>query len=585
MTTGGFARHTLPPFDRAFFDSAESLSRIGGGDLGGKALGIVVLRDLVRNHLDTSEFHDIEVTVPRMAVIATDVFDALMERNDLDPAELATLSDERIDHVFQNATLPAEIVGDLRALIDTVHRPLAVRSSSLLEDAMFRPFAGVYGTKMTPNNQADADSRFATLNQAIKFVYATTCHAAARSYRRAVGHQVGEEKMGVVVQEAVGTRHGERFYPEVSGVGRSYDFYPLAPAKPEEGVIHLALGLGKTVVDGGVSWAYCPAWPGRAAPFHSPRALLKRTQTSFWAINMGRPPAYDPSCETEYLIEAGLADAEYDGTLDLVASTYHAASDRLGPGIGEPGPRAITFAPLLELHLYHLNEALIAVTAMCEEALGTSVEIEFAVSFPKERTGEPARLALLQVRPMVVANSPVNVDEADLHDHRVIVASHSVAGNGVHEHVQDIVYLRPEAFDRTKTEIMAHDLARINESLVAEGRPYVLIGFGRWGSSMPTLGVPVDWASICGAVVIVEATVPEMIVEPSQGSHFFHNLSSFEVSYLTVRHHDRPRIAWEWLDAQPAVLETKYVRHLRVPTSLLVKVDGRNRRAGIWHRD
>ncbi|MHC5003075.1 MAG: PEP/pyruvate-binding domain-containing protein [Planctomycetota bacterium] len=580
MTCTGFTRRTLPAFDRASVQPAEPLSRIGTGEIGGKAAGLVLLQDEIVSRLDGTAFRDVVVDVPRTIVLATDVFDAFLERNDLDRDGLAELSDERIAHLFQQADLPVEVTGDLRSLSESMHAPLAVRSSGLLEDAMFRPFAGVYGTKMTPNNQPDASERFTRLAQAIKFVLASTFFASARSYVRAAGRAADEEKMAVVIQEVMGRRRNGRFYPELSGVARSYSFYPVAPARPEHGVVNLALGLGKTIVDGGLSWAYSPAWPRRPPPVHSVRATLKTTQTTFWAVNMGRPPAYDPVSETEYLVRGDLADAELDGALDLVASTYDAAADRLDPGIGGTGPRVVTFAPLLDLEEAHLNAAIRGILPACEAALGASVELEFAATFPP---GEPARLALLQVRPMVVSDDGVELDEREFDAPDLLVASHCAIGNGVQEGIHDVVYVRPEAFDRLQTARMAADVAAMNERLVADGRRYVLIGFGRWGTAIPTLGVPVEWSQICGASVIVEAMLPDMIVEPSQGSHFFQNLSSFGVGYLTVRRHDRPGIDWAWLDGEPAVAETTFVRHVRTRRPLLVKVDGRTGRAGVWH--
>ena len=568
---------SVPRFDRSFFTSEERITQIGDGALGGKARGLLLARGILRQTEPPPEFR---VTVPRMAVIATDVFDAFMNRNALDAVVASDRPDDRLALAFQRAELPVEIVGDLRALVEAAHTPLAVRSSSLLEDALYRPFAGVYETKMIPNNQPDADTRFRKLAEAVKLVYASTFFGAARSYRRATGLESENEKMAVIVQEVVGRRHGDRFYPDVSGVGRSYNFYPTGAARPEEGVVSLALGLGKTIVDGGQCWSYSPAHPNSPPPYGSASELLDNSQTSFWAVNMGRPPEYDPIAETEYLLHGSLSDAEQDDTLRHLASTYDAGSDRLSPGIGGRGPRALTFAPLLVLRQRPLNELLKALIEACEQDLQGPVEIEFALSLGEE----PAELGFLQVRPMVVSNERVEIPESDLEAPGLLLASRRAMGNGRIDDIRDVVYVKPDGFEARFTPAVAAELEQMNSRLLDEERPYLLIGFGRWGSSDPWLGIPVLWGQISGARAIVEATLPDMNVEPSQGSHFFHNISSLGVSYLTVPHHAQSPIDWAWLDAQPSAAEAEYVRHIRLPQPLLVKVDGRVGRGAIWCR-
>ncbi len=330
-------RAGIPRFDRRFFASEEVASRIGGGALGGKAEGLIRIKDALAERFADRPVAGIEISIPRMVVLGTDAFDWFMEHGGLYEMALSGAPDDRIAHAFQKADLPPELVGDLRAIVEDAHTPLAVRSSSLLEDALAHPFAGVYETKMIPNHQPDPGTRFARLVEAIKLVYASAFLAGARSYRKAIGADDRAEKMAVVIQEVVGARHGERFYPTLSAVCRSFSYYPVGAARPEDGVAQLALGLGKTIVDGGVCWSYSPRFPDTPPPFASPRSMLKETQTSFWAVNMGNPPAYDPIAEVEYLLKSGLPDAEFDGTLRWVASTYDAASDRLNPGIGRAG--------------------------------------------------------------------------------------------------------------------------------------------------------------------------------------------------------------------------------------------------------
>jgi Pyruvate phosphate dikinase, AMP/ATP-binding domain len=565
----------VPAFDRRFFDGTERFTRIGEGEVGGKAAGLLRIHRLLLEGLEPAAFPGCRIEIPTLTVVATDLFDAFMERNGLAAVVREELPDDRLASAFQQADLPAEAVGDLRALVEQVHQPLAVRSSSLLEDALYRPFAGVYGTKMIPNNQPDPDTRFQRLVEAVKFVYASTFFADARRYIRMTDHRPEEEKMAVLIQEVVGRRHGERFYPDVSGVARSYNFYRFGHAKPEDGVASLALGLGKTIVDGGLAWSYSPAWPRAAPPFASARDTLGQTQTEFWAVNMGRPPAHDPMGETEYLLRAQLPDAERDGTLERVASTYDAVADRLVPGAARPGPRALTFAPLLVHQVAPLNAIVRRLLADSERALGEQVEIEFAVTFPDEGG---CRFGFLQVRPLVVSQEAVTVEPADLRPEGLLLASRSVMGNGVVREIGDVVYVRPEGFTPRRNRAVAAEIAACNDRLVAAGRPYLLIGFGRWGSSDPSLGIPVAWGQIGGARVIVEATLPAMNVELSQGSHFFHNISSFQVSYFCVRHDGTDRLDWDWLARQPAVCEGELVRHVRPAAPLLVKVDGRTGR-------
>ncbi len=526
----------------------------------------------------------VEVAIPRMVVVSTAVFDAFIERNHLEEIAWSDAPDERIAHAFQQAPLPAEYLGDFRALVAEVHSPLAVRSSSLLEDAMHRPFAGVYATKMIPNNQPDADSRFQRLTEAVKFVFASAFFRAAKSYRRAIDITSQDEKMAVLIQEVVGERYNSRYYPTLSGVAKSFNYYPSGVARPEDGVVNLALGLGKTIVDGGKCWVYSPTRPTAAPPYGSTGELLDNSQLSFWAVNMGKPPAFDPILEAEYLVEGSLADAEYDGTLRFVASTYEPAADRLTPGIGRVGPRTVDFAPLLKLRELPLNEIVQALLQRCGEVFGSAVEIEFAVTI-RPSAAPTARLGFLQVRPMVVSDEVVDVSEDVFSDPGIVAASTRALGNGVEEGILDVVYVKPDVFESRFTKQIARELAQMNDDLLSARRPYLLVGFGRWGSSDPWLGIPVEWGDIAGARVIIEATLPSMNVEASQGAHFFHNLSSFQVCYLTIHHDTTPGINWDWLSAQHALAETEYVRCVRLSRPLLVKVDGRTGRGAVWCQD
>lgn len=561
----------LPPFRRVFFGSADRLTRIGEGELGGKAEGLRFMHDELARRLPAGRLAEFLIEVPTLTVLPTGVFDRFIARNRLDAIAGDEPADDRLALAFQRADLPPDVLGDLRALVEQVRTPLAIRSSSRLEDALRHPFAGVYVTKMIPNNQPDADTRFRRLAEAIKLVFASTYFRGARLYRARAGHPEAAERMAVIIQEVVGRRHVDRFYPDVSGVARSYNFYRYGRARPEEGVVVLALGLGKTIVDGGRAWAYSPRHPRAVPPVASPRDLLRCTQTEFWAVNMGRPPAYDPLAETEYLVRGSLEDAAFDDTLRLVASTYDPASDRLVPGTGRDGPRAVTFAPLLDLEIFHLNEAVRGLLALAEAALGGPVEIEFAATLD-ERAAEPARLGFLQVRPLAVpAVGSLAGTEAPAD--RVLVATDNTLGHGHDTGVRDIVYVKPEAFEARHTPAIAREIEALNRSLVQAGRSYVLIGFGRWGSADPWLGIPVAWNDVCGARALVEAQTAALPVEPSQGSHFFHNLASFEVVYFAVS--SAGTLDWAWLAAQPAAAERRFVRHVALDRPLTIAVDGR----------
>ncbi len=586
MMTEGFEKRDAPHFDRSFFQSPEPIMRIGGGELGGKAQGLLLIRELLASKLEPSRYPGIEVCVPKMVVLATDLFDAFIARNGLEETALSDLPDERIARAFMQAEFPAEAVGDLRALVQGVHRPLAVRSSSLLEDALLRPFAGVYETKMVPNNQPDADTRFLRLVEAVKFVYASTYFKAAKSYIRATDKTSADEKMAVIVQEVVGERHNERFYPTVSGVGRSYNFFPFKGVAPSDGVVNLALGLGKTIVDGGVSWIYTPTRPKAPPPYGSARDVLRYTQLDFWAVNMGEPSAHDPIAETEYLLKSDLAAADYDDTLRNIASTYDPQRDRLVPGTGPAGPRAVNFAPLLASPDLPFNDLVRDLLELGRQAVGEAVEIEFAMTFPRKGVAG-TRFGFLQLRPMLVSEEEIEFGEEEMVSPDLLLASDRAMGNGDIKGIRDIVYVRPESFEAKNTPAIAAQLERINRPLLEEGRRYMLIGFGRWGSSDPWLGIQVNWGQIAGAKVIVESTLASMNVELSQGAHFFQNIISFSVCYLCVRHEagtaGRSRgVNWKWLDGRPAVSESEHVRHIRLDDELRIKVDGRSGRGAVW---
>ncbi|OGL47708.1 MAG: hypothetical protein A2161_18235 [Candidatus Schekmanbacteria bacterium RBG_13_48_7] len=570
----------LNPFDRHFFSGKEKFTYIGEGSIGGKAQGLADIKDGL-TELNSRISPDFEINIPTLTVIATNFFDLFLENNKLYEGAFSDLRDDQIANNFQRGVLPVQLVGDLRALISQVHSPLAVRSSSMLEDAMFEPFASVYTTKMIPNNQFDPDIRFRKLVEAIKYVYASTFFKGAKEYLKVTKHKSSDEKMAVIIQEVIGNRYNNRFYPQISGVARSYNFYSLGHAKPEDGVVDLALGLGKTIVDEGLGWSFSPAYPHANPPYNSLGELLKQSQTEFWAINMGEPLVYDPIKETEYINKYSIIDAENDKNLKFIASTYIPGDDKIKIGIGSKGPRLLDFAPILKLNEIPLNDVLKILLEYCEQKLGSMVEIEFAININPD-SGTPARFGFLQVRPMVVSQEIVDVSQEELSGNNV-VASESVLGNGAIYTIRDIVFVKPDQFEINKTTIIAKEIEKINQKLVQSKFPYVLIGFGRWGSSDPSGGIPLKFGQISGAKVIVEATLPNMNFMLSQGSHFFHNITSFQVCYFSVAHWDKYGIDWDWLSKQNVMEETQYIRHVRTFTPLTIKVDGKKSRGVIRH--
>lgn len=570
----------MAKFDRKFFDTNTEFTTIGKGSLGGKAQGLVNISNILNQRFESDQFPEISVSIPRMTVLTTEVFDEFMTQNKLYDLAYSDEADHRIAHAFINSDFPARIIGDLYALISEVKLPLAIRSSSLMEDALYEPFAGIFSTKMTPNNQFDTEARFHKLIEAIKFVYASTFFKDAKDYFMATEHSLQDEKMAVIIQEVVGRRFRDRFYPEISGVARSYNFYPTGTARPEEGIISLALGLGRTIVDDGVAWNYSPAYPRATPPYSNIGELMNQSQHHFWAINLAKMNHYDPVKETEYLLKFDTSAAEEDKSLKYVCSTYDPGSDRVYPGVSPTGTKIINFAPILQIEQFPLNELVKKLLHIAEESLQTPVEIEFALTIDSSDDTK-ARFGFLQVRPMVVSREVVEISDEEMSGDEILVASESVLGNGSIDTLTDIVYVKPESFQAKNTRQIASEIERINQKLRENKTSCVLIGFGRWGSSDPWLGIPASWGQISTAKVLVESTLPDMNVDLSQGSHFFHNLSSFRISYFAVKHTAQHKINWDWLSRQQAADETKFVKHIKLLSPLQVKVDGRSSRGVI----
>ncbi len=574
----------VPRFDPKSFGSEIRIARIGTGSVGGKAAGLCRIRDEILPRFDASEFEGVTVDVPLAVVVATDVFSEFVDRNRLWDLALSDEPDTEIARGFQRGELPEDVRAELRSLLELMKNPLAIRPSSYLEDVQKRAFAGIFTSTMIPNTEGGSEARYRRLAGALKLAWASTFFDSAITSRRAAGIEQDAEKMAVIIQEVSGERHDGRFYPTISAVARSYNHYPVPGNSREDGVVTVALGLGKSITDGDHVWSYSPHRATAPPPFKSTGDLLKYTQNSFWAINVGDPPPPDPLRETTCLVRLGLADAESDGTLRFLASTYDSDSDQLRSGIGERGPRALTFAPLLEARDLPFTPVVEKLLEISCNVVNGEAEVEFAAILDRDH-GMPMRLAILQLRPMLTPGERSPVEDDDLNAASIVVASDNCLGHGSRDDLTDVVYLRPQYFDRGQTRMMASELDAVNRGLVEEGRHGIFIGLGRWGTTDDRFGVPVKWGQISAARVIVEATMPDAPTNLSHGTHFFHRLLSNQVLYMSVEHDGPGRIDYDWLDDQEAVWESRNVRHVRVEAPLVVKIDCATRRGLVRRRE
>jgi CheY-like chemotaxis protein len=566
-------RGLIADFSHEEVDSRSTFLRIGRGSLGGKARGLAFIDTILKNYLHPSYFPTVRIKIPRSVVLCTEVFAQFMETNHLLPRVVQNISDEEIVDLFIQARFPQSIEEDLRAIVLRNTQPLAVRSSSLLEDTLYQPFAGIYATVMLPNSNDDPFIRFKELEQAVKYVYASTYLRGAKNYIEATGHRLEEEQMAVIIQEMVGRKYEHYYYPHYSGVARSFNYYPFGDARQGDGIVNLAVGLGKTIVEGGVSTQFCPVFPTIQPQFATRKDYYANSQKKFYAVDLEAEPLQQRPSEDENLALLDVRVAEQHGTLDYAASTYCSEDDTLYEGTFRKGLRVTNFAPILQSEFIPLAKILRLLMHFCETAMNCPVEIEFAGTLG-ESFDDIAEFDFLQVRPMVKEEGSVDLDEEHIASGDVLLWSDKVLGNGVYR-LRDVVYVKPEAFESSKTQDMANDITEINKALVSAHTPYLLIGPGRWGSADPWLGIPVRFTSIAGAHAVVETSLPNMLPDPSQGSHFFQNLTSFHIAYFTTRHYnEKQSIDWEWLDAQEVITETKWIRHVRVPEDVEIRVDG-----------
>lgn len=562
-------------FRRDRFDRYSNFARIGEGSLGGKGRGLAFIDNIVKHHPELNQFDNATVMIPKTVVLCTDLFEEFMDHNNLYQLALSDADDAVILDAFRRATLPASLEGDILTFIEATSSPIAVRSSSLLEDSHYQPFAGIYNTYMVPL----LDNRHRMLSMlcdAIKGVYASVFFKDSKAYMQATRNVIDQEKMAVILQEVVGRQYGDRYYPSMSGVGRSLNYYPIGDERAEEGIVNLALGLGKYIVDGGQTLRICPHHPGKVLQMSDTEMALRETQTRFYALdlkNMGENFSVDDAFN---LLKLSVREADKDGALQYLASTYNPTDQVIYPGVYPEGRKIISFVGVLEHDVVPLPHLLREVLRLGQEAMRRPVEIEFAVEI--DATTRSCVFYLLQIRPMVDVKSDVHINLSEIRPETILLQSNNALGHGQMDDITDVVYVKTDGYNAGNNPLIAEEISRINAKFLDRGEHYVLVGPGRWGSSDLWLGIPVKWPNISAARIIVEAGLTNYRVDPSQGTHFFQNLTSFGVGYFTINDFNGDGVYNRAvLDALPAVEETAHVRHVRFPHALSIKVDGKKK--------
>ncbi|MHA2332214.1 MAG: PEP/pyruvate-binding domain-containing protein [Candidatus Hodarchaeales archaeon] len=583
-------------FSRENYQPNTVFIRLRPGSLGGKGRGIAFLMFLLNSFQLMAEFPSVAIKIPKTIVIGTDEFDRFMDSNDLYDIALSDISDERIKKRFIEAELSQELVDDLKFLLKKdLKEPLAIRSSSVLEDSQYQPFAGVFATYMVPNNEPDLTARLSEVCTAIKLVYASTFLKSAKSYSETIGQTIEEAKMAIIIQKIVGQNYKGKYYPNFSGTALSLNFYPISYLKPEDKIAFVALGLGKTIVDGGAAYRFSPNHP--KAQFLTQEQLLENSQKHFFAVNCKHPfDHYDlhfdlsDASENSHLIKASIYDARKDGTLEKVVDTYDYNDSVLRPGYWEEGTPIITFSNQLKYDSFPLARLISRILSLGEKAMGSPVEIEYAGNFKGKRTRD--EFYLLQIRPFTKQEEYLGEELENIDKKDMVVFSKQISGNRVIKDIRDVVYIKPDKFDRTRTLEIIDEIDKINRSIHEQNilgtnpneqniqqmdpKGYILIGFGRWGTFDRFLGIPVKWNNISSSKVIIEACLKDFQVQHSQGSHFFQNITTAGIPYFYVKHgSSNGFIDWEYLEEQEIISETKHVRHVRTIKPFLVKVDGK----------
>ena len=560
-------------YQKERFDEYSNFARIGDGSLGGKGRGLAFIGAMVKRYPKLEHDH-FAVTIPKTVVICTDIFDEFMETNELYPVVLSEVDDETILKYFLRASLPARLIEDLMAFFDVVKSPIAVRSSSLLEDSHYQPFAGIYSTYMVPKLE-DKYDMLRTLSDAIKAVYASVFYRDSKAYMTATSNLIDQEKMAIVLQEVVGNRYNDRFYPTISGVARSLNFYPIGNEKAEDGIANIALGLGKYIVDGGQTLRFSPRHPHNILQMSTMDFALRETQTRFYALDLKNLADQFSVDDSFNLLRLNLKDADADGSLKFIVSTYDPYDQVSRDGYYPGGRKILSFVNVLQHEVFPLADTLDQILHVGEDEMGRPIEIEFAVNIDPQNPGF-ATFYLLQVRPIVDNKEVMEEDLTLVEQEDTILTSTSVLGHGIVTDVQDIIYVKTGAFCSSNNQSIAYDIEKMNRQFTGEEKNYVLVGPGRWGSSDSWLGIPVKWPHISNARVIVECGLENYRVDPSQGTHFFQNLTSFGVGYFTIN----PFKGDGWFDegylnSLPAVEETEYLRHVRFDKPVVIKMDGK----------
>ncbi len=570
-------RGIIVNFDRDRYDPDTNFAKTGNGSLGGKARGLAFFSALLYRNSDLlKSFDRFEIVVPQTLVLTTDAFDEFIRQNQLHDLTREDLTDEEVMARFKDTPFPQRLREQLGHYLREVDYPLAIRSSSILEDAQFKSYAGLYHTCMLANDHPDFAFRLSQLENAIRRVYASTYFRAPKAFSKRVGNQIEQEKMAVILQEVVGSRYGKSYYPAISGVAQSLNYYPFARMKPADGIVSIALGLGKSVMEGEKILRFSPRFPEILPQRSIIGDILKNAQQSFYALQMGRQDASPEVSDANTLERRQISEATDEQPVQFLTSTYDPAEQRLRDQFDPYGIPVLTFAAILKYKAFPLPEAVDTLLDMGQKGLGCPVEIEFAVDFPKTSGGK-ARLAVLQIRPMSAREEMLEVDISREEQTQALCLCHQALGNTDNRSMHDLVYIRPETFDPSRTVEMARELGRINATLVKAGRKYILVGPGRWGSADHWLGIPVNWADICGVGAIIETMHPAINADPSQGSHFFHNITSLGINYLNVGIDQGDRFDWQNLAGMEVVEETAHAVHVRCPQPFVLRVDGRKR--------
>ena len=579
----GRQKGIITDFVSGDFDPDADFIKIGKGSLGGKARGLAFMSTQLKENSHIYEkYKDITISVPKTLVISTEAFDSFIGENNLKDIPTSDFSDNQISEFFLQSSLPDWLLSNLKLFIDHTNYPLAIRSSSLLEDAQFQPFAGIYKTYMLPNQDPDPAQRLLQLVTAIKLVYASTYLEIPRAYARSTLHRTEDEKMAVIIQQLSGTRYGDYFYPALSGVAQSYNFYPISHMKPEEGIAHIALGLGKTVVEGEISLRFSPKYPQFLPQFSAIDDILKNSQRFFYALKMVDSAQHFESqrkaTDDNTLTKLEIDDAYDHAPVVNLSSTYIPEENRIRDTGNASGYPVLTFASILKYDLFPLPQILTDILNIGRKGMGSPVEIEFSVNLDFNKKKKP-EISLLQIRPMAISmhNRDVEITKKDIN--RAFCFSTMALGNGMFNDITDIVYVRPDAFNPARTVEIANEIGKMNQQMSQQNKKYLLIGPGRWGSADRWLGIPVTWNNISGIGAVVETTSDNLKADPSQGSHFFHNITSLGISYLTIRENSEDFLDLKWLKSIPPESETDFLRHVKLDRPITLKIDGKNSRA------